>query len=251
MRETFDEMIEALKGMHLIHDGFREADQALKDKIGVETCISGCGICCKNNTPFAKIIESINSISVLTGQGKLKRALSLAEGWLLDHSKEAKTYEGRPVNLASPQVHSEWLKLRQTQCPFLQDNMQCLVHDVRPLACRAYGVTFEEHDICPRKPGFGETLTQHCYTKSDELRKFVNRYWDQCHEWKSEWTVGGFFPTLLFRAGNEKKFREYVANNQIASAKIVGLDTEVSLLWQPQIEMLRAGMSPDLVTSYR
>ena len=251
MTPAFDEMVEALKGLHILHIGFENADNALKRDIGVETCVAGCGKCCMENTPYSRVIEAINAISVLTGQGKLRKAVSVAEGWLLENHKEARIYEGRPPVVVSPLIHQEWLNLRQTQCPFLQDSLQCMIHDVRPLTCRAFGVTYEVHDTCPRRPGKGETQSQFKYAKSDLLKSSVIGYWDQCREWKSEWVVSGFLPTLIYRAAEPEKFKKMILDNKIASAKIIGVNYDISLMWQPQIESLRQGKLPDLVAALR
>jgi Fe-S-cluster containining protein len=241
-------MIKAFSELHRIYRGFEAADMMLQQSIGVSTCVSGCGKCCMNNVPYWRTIEAINTVSMLLGTGKLGNAVKVAEGWLLEHHKEAVTYEGRPIGMASPRIHDEWLALRITPCPFLQENKQCLIHLVRPIACRAFAVTHDGMPTCNRPPGKGETLTQHSYIIPNKLRTAVNTFWSDCESRKPEWIVGSFVPTLLYRAAEPEKFKKMILDNQIASAKIIGVNYEVSLMWQPQLDQLRAGISPDLVS---
>ena len=244
-------MLTAFKEINRLQIGFKAADEFLTKEIGKETCVSGCGKCCKTNTPTCRIIEAIYAISVLTGTGKLKKAVSLAEGWLLEKHKETPSYDGRPTGFASPRIHQEWLDIRLTRCPFLQEDMRCFIHQGRPLVCRAFGVTFTGEETCDRPPGRGETLTQHEFVNSPKLRDAVNAFWDDCKQRKPEWAISGFIPTLLYRAAEPDKFKKMVLDNQVASAKIIGIDYEVNLMWQPQLEALRQGVSPDLVSVMR
>jgi len=240
-------MLKAFSELHTIWQGFDWSDKVLEQTIGTSTCISGCGKCCMINVPYMRTIETINAVSVLMGTGKLKLAVAIAEGWLLEHHKVASTYEGVPIPMASPKVHEEWLALRRSQCPFLDDRKECLIHQCRPLGCRAYGVTYSPINECPRAPGRDETLTQHKYADSTQLRNRVNDFWADCKR-KPEWLISGFTPTLIYRAAEPEKFKKLVLDNRIASAKIVGVDYEISLMWQPQLDALNRGISPDIVS---
>lgn len=221
----------------------------LQQTIGVSTCMSGCGKCCEHNIPYWRTIEAISAVSMLMGTAKLASAVSVAEGWLLDHHKEAPTYEGMHEGFTSPRIHQEWLDLRLSQCPFLQENKQCMIHLMRPLVCRAYGVTYADMDGCQRPPGKGETLYNHKYSDTIKLKMALSQFWLDCKARKPEWIIASFCPTLLYRAAEPDKFKKMVKDNQIASAKTIGVDYEVSLFWQPQLDALNRGESPDLVAA--
>ena len=236
-------MIEAFVDLRKFHQGFADANTCLTNTIGVETCISGCGKCCEHNIARSMTIEAILANSMLAGTGKLRKALTLAEGWLLERDSKLKIYEGLSRvkdTYITPQLRQELDIVTYGQCPFLTEKKQCLVHDVRPLVCRAYGVTRAVSSwYCPRKIGKGESVTQHQYIAIPELKKDIHDF-RQYHTIKHpEWTLSGFFATLLFRAGNEKKFREYVSDNKIASAKLVGTQIETSLMWQSDEEEVK------------
>jgi Fe-S-cluster containining protein len=240
-------MIEAFKELHRIQKLFGVADSILQSGIGVSTCINGCGKCCMVNTPVWKTIEAINAVSVLTGIGKLREAVSVAEGWLSEPN-QLKIYEGRPTGLASPQLREEWLKVKDSQCLFLKADLTCMIHECRPISCRAFAVTHDGMPTCDRPPGKGETLTQHKFVNSPQIKQRLDDFMEDCKR-KPEWLVGGFVPTLLYRAAEPEKFKKLILDNRIPSARIVGVEYEVSLYWQPQIEALRAGVSPDLVSA--
>jgi Fe-S-cluster containining protein len=239
-------MIEAFKQLRQIHKIFALAAERLEEDIGKPVCISSCGICCQHNTPRWMTIEAINAVSVLTGLGRLSKALSIAEGWLLEQNQEAMTYEGMPVGWASPRVRDEFNALAVSQCPFLEQDMRCGIYEVRPLTCRAFGVTRDNADTCLRPPGKGETITQRRYIHTPVFRQMVEDFRKRCGEKNQTWVHAGFVPTLLFRAGKEKKFRDLVKDNAIASAKIVGVDYETTLMWQPQVDAIRRGVMPEL-----
>jgi Fe-S-cluster containining protein len=244
-------MLEALMRLHKFYKGFEAADICLEQTVGKPTCISGCGKCCQVNTVRSSTIEAINAVSILTGQGKLDQVLQLTEGWLLDHHKEAPTYDGMIVNkFVPPKIREEFEKLSVLPCPYLLENMQCLVHDARPLVCRAYGVTRTNNGFCPRPPGKGETLTQFQYIKSPQLRNEIENFKKKYTIEHPEWLIYGFFPTLIYRAAKEKEFRKLVQDNQIATAKIIGTQLDTTLMWQPQLEALDAGVAPDLVLTH-
>jgi Fe-S-cluster containining protein len=239
-------MIEAFNQLRQLHKVFDLAEEMLEEDIGKPVCISSCGLCCQHNTPHWMTIEAIHAISVLTGTGRYTKAMSLAEGWLLEEHQQAKTYEGMPIGWASPRVREEFNTLSLAQCPFLDATMRCSIHDVRPLTCRAWGVTRDSNGTCPRAPGKGETLTQRRYIQAPVFRQIVENWREKCKKKNPTWVTAGLVPTLLFRAGNEKKFRELVKDNKIASAKIIGVDFETTLMWQPQVNAIRSGVMPEL-----
>ena len=65
-----------------------------------------------------------------------------------------------------------------------------------------------------------------------------------CKKRQPVWAIRCFLPTVVFRAASPKKFKEYIEDRKIASAKLLGMDVDSSLMWQPQINQLRAGLTP-------
>jgi len=242
-------MIRAFLDIREIHKVFDAAEDVLKQDIGIPICLPNCGLCCMQNVPKWMTIEAINAVSVLTGMGKLRGIVSIAEGWLLEKDKNATLYEGMPRGWASPKLRDEWQAVSRSQCPFMGPDKGCLIYEVRPFACRAFGVTRDNSDICPRPLGRGESLSQRCYIPADRLRDRIEDFREECEGKNKAWIISAFAPTAFYRAAEEERFRQLVLDNKIPSAKLVAIEFEVSLMWQPQVDSLRGGVSPDLVAA--
>lgn len=244
-------MLKAFMELREIQQVFEDAAEVLEEDIGTPICLPSCGLCCQHNLPMWKTIEAIHAVSVLTGTGRIKQAVGIAENWLLDKHKEATLYEGMPVGFASPKLREEWHLMAQSRCPFLMDDMSCFIHDVRPLVCRAFNVTRDGSEICPRPLGKGEDQTHRRYIPASILKQKIQEWEEKCRRKNKSWLIAGFIPTTFFRAAKERKFRDYVHDNRIASAKLIGTEMDTSLMWQPQLDALRSGISPDLVAAGR
>lgn len=242
-------MIQAFNQLRIIHKAFGVASEMLQEDIGKSLCVS-CGQCCQVNTPRWMMIEAIMAVSILTGTGKLDNNVKLAEGWLTERHKEATLYEGMPIGWASPRLVEEFNSLSVTQCPFLVNN-KCSIYEVRPITCRAFGVTRDNSETCRRAPGRGETQTQRRYINAPDMRKGIEDWVAECKAKNPTWTTSGFVPALLYRAAKPDKFKLLVDNNQVASAKITGVDYDTNLMWQPQVEAIRSGVNPELALMRR
>lgn len=242
-------MIQAFKGLTALNKAFGQMQGVLEGHLGTPICIPNCGICCLHNSPHCMIIEAIYMVSSLIGEGRLHKVLDVAENWLLEKDPEVTIYRGLPAGILPPDLKNEWAMIYKRRCPFLTEDLSCLVHTCRPMVCQAFGVT-RDAEGCPRPLGRGETSTSHAYMGSKDrltLATIVQEFKDQCERRKPEWVIRGFIPTLLFRAAKPDKFRAYVDDNRIASAKIVGTAFDTSLMWQPQLDALRQGVTPDVV----
>lgn len=241
-------MLQAFMELRALHNLFNNATRLLEETIGASCCIPNCGKCCQVNTPVARVIEAINMVSAVgsLGHKSLKRAVQLSEEWLLARPEGVTIYG--PISplekMYSGQIMEEWKLLAKQQCPFLLEDSSCLIHEFRPLTCRTYAVFRDAYPICPRPPGKTETLTQRAIIDSGIVKPFVKEFFSSCKKKEPEWAKTGFIPTLLFRAAQPKKFREYVNDHKIASAKLLGLSLDIDLMWQPQLDALRAGKTP-------
>lgn len=243
-------MLEAFRKLHQFHRAFDDADKCLQETIGRPTCISGCGRCCESNTTSCMVIEAIDAVSILTGQGKLKKAVSVAEGWLLEKHNEAPSYDGMLAGcFVPPKINAEFAALNRLPCPFLTEAKQCSIYEARPIVCRAYGVTRVSLGLCPRPPGRGETLTQFMYMKVPGLMQDIHAFKEGYRSNHREWITFSLFPTLIYRAAREKQFSDLVRDNRIATAKIIGTELDQTLMWQGQIEALQKGVAPELVVN--
>jgi len=243
---TGDPTIKAFMDLQKIQGHFKIAAGYLEKQIEASVCVPNCGLCCKCNTVPAMTIEAMNIVSVMSGEARLKEVLDIAENWLLEKHSFTPSYEGMPIGLSSEKIKNEWMAMQSNQCPFLNEQLQCVIHSARPLVCYAYGVTRDAIDVCPRPLGRGESSTHHAYVDSTVIRKELREYRNRCTEENKTWVIAGPLPTMIFRAAREKEFRIMVHDNRIASAKLVGVEFETTLMWQPQMNAIREGISPEL-----
>lgn len=242
-------MIQTLMKLHKVQKGFDGAANYLSKELQTPICV-GCGKCCEHNTPVALTLEAINAVSVLTGNGKLGEAMKMANAWLLERDKNTPSYEGMLAGRFVPSyIRDEYSRVLVSQCPFLTPEKTCFIHEVRPFACRAFGVTKSNTGFCVRPEGKGESLTKHLYVDSPDLKAVHDELKYMCQDKNKSWLVTGLFPSLLYRAACSEEFYKLVKDNKIPSAKIIGADIDSSLLWDAQREAIDRGVSPDLVAS--
>ncbi|MDD5702757.1 MAG: YkgJ family cysteine cluster protein [Dehalococcoidales bacterium] len=240
-------MLQAFIQLRSLQHVFDEAEGVLEETLGTPICVRGCGKCCECNTPLASIIEGINLVSInMMDQAKIKRLVQTCEGWLLEPHGN-KIFKGVPLGFQSGPIMEEWKRTSRQQCPLMLENKDCLIHQDRPLSCRAFGVFRDAVDICPRKLGKGETSLSRGVISSRGVRPLVDEFYESCKKRQPVWAIRCFVPTVIFRAASPKKFQEYIAENKIASAKLIGMDIDTSLMWQAQLDQLRQGKTPDQV----
>lgn len=230
-------MIEALASLSQVHKDMDAARIALETQLGVPICIPNCGKCCE--TVLAHRIEADFAISAVIGEGKFYEVVSRCEGWLLERHKEAQIYEGPPVGVVQVKIAEEWNRLVHMPCLFLEGDKGCLIYSGRPLVCRAFGVTHAPGptpDFCPRSLGVGEDQRRRGYVDSQQLQQKVKTLLAGLQD--KEWATSGWLPTIIYREACPDKYRALVADNKIASAKLIGVTQDYGLLWQEQMEVI-------------
>lgn len=237
-------MIQAFLELREIGKAFQAGADLLSGRLGVPLCIR-CGFCCKHNTPPALTIEAINLVSVMTGEGKIPDIVSRAEGWLLDRDG-FKIMEGMPAGAMTPALREEWAYSLSLPCPFQGADNQCIVHMARPMTCRAWGTVTDRHEICRRPRGKGETETKHAYVDAKQLRTVIDEIKEDWTRRNRSWCVSGQLPAMVMRTARPEKFKALVLDNKIPSAKIIGMELDTNLMWQPQLNAIRRGERPDL-----
>jgi len=198
---------------------------------------------------MSSIIEGINLVSIyMMDEPKIKRLVQTAEGWLLE-PHGLTVWDGMPVGLQHGTIMEDLQKMSASQCPFLLENKDCMIHQDRPMVCRAFGVFRDSVEVCPRPLGKGETRIRHGIIENHDARMMVKDFYDDCRNRQPVWAIRTLLPTAIFRAASPKKFREYVEEKKIASAKLLGMDVDTSLMWQAQLDHLRKGDTPiELIT---
>jgi Fe-S-cluster containining protein len=230
-------MLQEFMGLRRIHSFIDETEAHLVAKLGVPICIPNCGKCCEENCVTIYSIEASLILSYVIGDGKLK-IIDWCRGWLLEKHTGVTIYTGIPYGVIGEQLKSEWNALVRTPCPMLTSDKRCNIHTMRPLVCRAYGVTRDAGVGCPRPIGKGESVNSRAYmggAASDYLEDEVNKYFGKMRAEHPDYTKVGFLPTMIFRQAREQEFRELIAENKISSAKLIGTDVATQLLWAKQL----------------
>lgn len=232
-------MLETFQKLRAIHRLVDDAESWLTKQLGVPICTPSCGLCCSQNVLAIHSIEASLIISELLGAGKT-RYIDAARSWLIDHHTGVDTYEGVPYGVITGKIREEWDSLSSTPCIFLQGDKTCAIYKSRPLPCRTYGVTRSASEYCPRPIGKGESYVKRMYVGGEPL-DLIKNAWDLfIQETKyahPDWIKQGFMPTMLFRQARELEFRGLIADNKIATAKLVGLDYSVQANWQSDLEV--------------
>ena len=230
-------MVEVLASLSQLHRVIDAESLALEAQLGVPICIPNCGRCCE--TVLAHRIEADFAISAVIGEGEFHEMVSRCEGWLLERHKVAQIYEGPPVGIVQAQIAEEWHKLVHIPCIFLESDKSCLIYGGRPLVCRAFGVTHAPGptaDFCPRPLGVGENQRCRGYMDNQKLEQVVKTFLAGLAD--KEWATSGWLPAIIYREACPDKYKALVADNKVASAKIIGVTQEYGLLWQDQLEAI-------------
>ena len=229
-----NDMVRRFVELRKIHKLFEEQEARLVQKLGVPICIPNCGKCCQENNVTAYAIEASLILSFTMGSN-ISDVINWCRDWLLEKHTVTPTYEGIPRGILSEKLKHEWEILAHTQCPMLKQDKTCIIHSSRPLVCRAYGITRNAGVGCPRPLSLGESV----YSKrivtpqeSDFLEDAVMKYFGILRAESPDFAVIGFLPTMIFRQAREKEFRELIAENKIASAKLIGTDVETQVLFE-------------------
>ncbi|MDD5700617.1 MAG: YkgJ family cysteine cluster protein [Dehalococcoidales bacterium] len=224
----------------LLYREYSLAQQGLEQQIGLPICVQ-CGNCCRGNTPIAYGLEAAHAVSYLIGQGKLYEFQRRIEGWLLEKHKECPTYEQAKVDRMTfglpDKIKSEVLRLSHTPCPFFENNT-CLIHEVRPLVCRAYGVT-RTSEGCNRPRGRGETLSRQMIT-SPQINQDLKDDLDFVLEGvpRPTWKHAGFFPTLIFAHAWPESFAKLTGSGLIATAKLTMTYPSMAVIFEDEVKRI-------------
>ncbi len=202
-----------------VWDGFSEARDAVQAATGKPLCVDGCGLCCVTNTPTAWGVEVKMAASWLHDQTPAYRAtvLDRIENWLTKPVIEVEPptvpsfthftpLMGRqPLNVKDPEHQLQMAAQSRGRCPLLGPDLRCMVYEVRPLGCRAWGLTTMPEGYCKRPQGLGETATSRTIFGGTGTAMIRARIRAMLETVKSDPKLTN---TLLFPTGLYAQFRE-------------------------------------------
>lgn len=231
-------MLKQFIELRQIHQLFADSEAHLVNRLGVPICIANCGKCCEENCVTIYSIEASLILSYLIGDGKLK-IIEWCRQWLLERHNSTPTYNGIPRGVVGRELKHEWDMLTNSPCPMLSQDRKCQIHLMRPLVCRAYGITRSAGPYCPRPRGKGEDINRCAYIGGEPaafLDDTINKWFGALRAEHPDFSKIGFLPTMIFRQAREKEFRELIAENKIASAKLIGTDATTQILFEKYAE---------------
>lgn len=229
-----------MEKLEVIHKGFSEAAQRVESVTGVPLCVENCGLCCSTASVIVNGVEAEYVATWLLGHSEhLGKVLDACRDWLTRPGDY--TYgEKITPELFKDHIDAEFSRIGQSeQCPFLQSDMRCLIHDARPLVCRAYSVTHAPNPWCRRPWGAGEEDGTRVYWDGHAKEIPLYDWWETL---KSEmqdtrFLRQGFLYTMLFERFRAKELADLLYDGKIPLAKVVvGFGAGPMLLWQEQLD---------------
>lgn len=254
---------EPLENLHKAYRLIGKGQKALERSIGVPICVPNCGICCETTTVSASGIEGRYAAEWVSRQklGLRDEILKRCEDWLTRDEKYIKLFGGigttrlRAEGIDHINMEAAYLTAK-TGCPFLNEHKNCLIHPVRPLVCRLYGVTRIPGLICNRPDGKAENRERNirgllnvkwCNKIKGAVRLLPmgqpRRLFEQITKKGLETPENGidliwnqvFLATLIFLELKPQKFMHLVYDDRIPTAKMMHFGNS-QLLWEEQIE---------------
>jgi Fe-S-cluster containining protein len=233
MSRPFEALIKRLNDLDLLYSAFDHAEKEVVATIGVPICVENCGKCCEHNVVMAWGIEVENAASYLLGNEKLlKTVLDRCEAWLKENT--GRVFTTTQLLRDKSRLMQKTHEIITGRCPLL-DGTRCLIHPVRPAACRSFGVTTYPRG-CNRPPGIGETVDRRAYNKGMALpiMEATNEFLIDCSDNPHDVSVG-FLPTMLMSRLRAREFTGLVDSGKIDPVKLVKQNvTTLSVLVESQ-----------------
>lgn len=206
-----------------LHNLLNEACGQLERQIGKPICIEGCGLCCHRAVPIVSTLEVAYIAGYLPSMRLSDSVIARAFQWLEDENPEL-------IDAAHPVAHERLqrqVSLLQTgRCPFVSETAECLIHKIRPLSCRAYGVTSPSNCWC-RRPLSGRESETFCLTIDAEtpigvqIRATVGALWLSIDHYRMQHLkLFGLLPSLLAELVDPQSFKRLSEAGLIHPAKL-------------------------------
>lgn len=219
-----------------INVAYKIAQDSNERLVGVPTCVRGCGVCCKNAVPLAIGVEAEYVSSWAVGQDLLPDILDRCRDWLT----RGRYTMGTKVNSELwESLRGEFTEALSERCPFLKDDMDCLIHWARPSVCRAYGVTHLPDYWCTRPTGIGESrdaqVTFDAMTPSNPVKSMWDRLRASIVE--SRFSREGFLPLMIFERFKPDELAGLMDDGKVPIVKhAIRWGTTNLCLWQEDYE---------------
>ena len=239
-------MTAVVEGYEVLQALHRELDGAQRDVEaatgGRPICVSGCGKCCETTVPSAMGIEVNYVISHLPTLPKEVKQRAL--GWMAHQHKGLKLHEkikGRPYRQDEQAALAEDQRtLEASGCPFLAPDKSCMIHEVRPLVCRGYGVTLSADAFCPRPLHPSETAERRMGIapngpRGKRIQGLKRLLQDHLRKQAPDLGIRSWLPGLVARELDKEGLLALQQEGQIADIKLAS-SNRAPRLWRDQPE---------------
>lgn len=183
---------------------------------GHPICVEKCGLCCQRSVPVVSRLEAEYIVGYLPTSAQANEVQRRALDWLKTPRPDL---QGQPVGKGAA-------ILERGPCPFLGDEMKCLIHSARPLSCRGYGATTPEDVWCPRPLiGIETANARHIVTNDTPLGMKIagvlGGTWEAMRYFgREDLAEVGFLPRLIAQALSKQKIVELRGTAEIEDAKL-------------------------------
>lgn len=222
----------------LLHKYFDIAAHRVEQAAGVPLCIEHCGRCCTSNSVLSYGVEAEAAASWLYSNGTLiPRVVAACEQWLTQQGNW--TYASSITQAGWKSLEPEYLRALTTPCPLMDADKRCLIHPVRPLVCRAYGVTRLPGAECPRPLGIGESNGQKLTFDSRDRNLPIQALMDEMVDVTEDlrYKRWGFFYTMLFERLAASRLAGLIDDGKVPTVKgMVMWGASRLMLWQTQLD---------------
>lgn len=228
---------DALAGLHLL---LTDAELALVNARHAPLCVEGCGWCCSHNVPVAAGVEAAYLVARYRSDltGRFEAVLDRIETWLQEPMPEGTLYpeatplvlRGTPVRSvdarAQERLEAQSAAVASGRCPLLGDDLRCSVHEYRPMACRAYGVTTAPHPTeCQRPLDAGEMASNGAFrhinrNMGDQLERLMGELLGELDRVDPELAQAGLLPTVIFATARPLVFGRLVREGRVPQCKL-------------------------------
>lgn len=183
-KESSDVMVGFLK-LEQVYSAMDLARAELERSTGAPICVEGCGKCCESMTPTASRLEAAYALANMSFLPSYMDIKARALRWMTDE---------RPSQ--------DYQALKSNPCSFLSDDKLCTIYEMRPLACRSYGVTTFAQADCPRPLHYTESDTNRMYIdESGPMGRAIKAKVQDMIRWIKDrnpiMSQVGFFPALI------------------------------------------------------
>ncbi|MDD5510688.1 MAG: YkgJ family cysteine cluster protein [Dehalococcoidales bacterium] len=219
MNKPFEELLKRLSALESIHGLFDTAEKEVVEHIGLPICMENCGKCCENNVVMAWGIEVEDIATYLISDDKLlNKVMDRCEAWMKESTGPVFTV--KQLLRDQTRLMKRAREIFTGRCP-LMEGTRCLIHPVRPVACRSFGVTTYPRG-CKRPPGFGETIDRRAYNQgmAIPIMEAVNAFLVDCSDKPYDTSVG-FLPMMLMSRLRAREFAGLVDSGKVDPVKLV------------------------------